>query len=142
VQEIGAEQRVGGFVEQHPGVPAMRQVRRLHEAEAMLPVVNASRRSSGPRAGLAGAKSSTLTSLPTRLQRARDCWRQLVPLVQRPAFVRLEVAEADPANSRGIDQAGDRFVHEREQGAHAGVEQQRLVVEHEELVELEVRPPG
>jgi hypothetical protein len=65
-----------------------------------------------------------------RVQRDRQ------PLVQRTAFVGLEVAEPDPAQAGRIDQGGNGLAHGGEDGAHAGMEEQRLVVAHEELIEL------
>src|SRR5213596_3291718 len=61
-----------------------------------------------------------------------------VPAVQRAALVGLEVAEADPTDTRGVDDLGHRVAHHGEHLARPGVEEERLVVTDQELVELEV----
>jgi hypothetical protein len=47
------------------------------------------------------------------------------------------VAEGDPAQPLGRDEAGEGRADKREHAAQAGVEEQRLFPEHEELVEGE-----
>ena len=60
------------------------------------------------------------------------------PFVQGTAFIRLEMAEADPANLGGFDDLPNRLQQLWEHGPHSRVIQQRLVVLHKELVELQV----
>jgi hypothetical protein len=47
------------------------------------------------------------------------------------------MAEGEPAQARGCDDAPQGGVVEREHAAQPGVEHQRLVAEHQELVEGE-----
>ena len=55
--------------------------------------------------------------------------------VHRAALVGLDVGEGDPAQVGERHDSRDGVRHEREELAHAGVEQERLLVAHEELVE-------
>ena len=71
-----------------------------------------------------------------RLRRDRE------PFVHRAALVGLEMAEGDPAQALGRDDAADGVAVERKHLAQAGVEHQRLVAEHEELVEGEAGGRG
>ena len=73
--------------------------------------------------------------------------RRRQPHVHRPALVGLDVAERDPPQRLDRHDRGDGLGDEREQPAHAGVEQQRLLAGEQELVEREavrrhVRDPG
>jgi hypothetical protein len=61
----------------------------------------------------------------------------LQPEVHRPAFVGLEMAEADPPDARRVDHARDRFAERREAGPESCREQQRLLVADQEVVELQ-----
>ena len=56
-------------------------------------------------------------------------------LVHRTAFVGLHVPERDPAQTLERKDALDRLTHQREHRPGPGVEQQRLVVIDEELIE-------
>ena len=58
-------------------------------------------------------------------------------LVHRPALVRLDVAEGDPPQRSTGTIGRDRLAHEREHRPRTGVEQQRLLVVDQELVERE-----
>ena len=71
-----------------------------------------------------------------RLRRDRE------PLVHRAAFVGLEMAEGDPAQALGRNEAAHGVAVERKHLAQAGVEHQRLVAEDEELVEGEAGRRG
>jgi hypothetical protein len=61
-------------------------------------------------------------------------------LIIAPSWLQtgVKVAPSDPAQVRWVDHSGDRLANERKHAAHAGVEQQRLVVFDEEVVELQV----
>ena len=61
----------------------------------------------------------------------------LEELVHRAALVGLDVGEGDPTERLEGDDAPDRRGHERKQLPHAGVEEERLVVADQELVEGE-----
>jgi len=65
-------------------------------------------------------------------------WRCREPLVERAAFVHLEVAPAYPPQRGRIDDARYGVPHFREHPAHAGVKKQGLIVLDEEMVELQV----
>ena len=130
--------------EQHPVAP--RRTARRHPSR----VAGAA---SAPT-GSDGARSQDLA----RPQRARRTRREILhvdhgadltagglrvgrdgePFVQRAALVHFEVTPANPAQRGRIDQAGHRLAHLREHPPHAGVEQQRLLVLDEEVVELQV----
>jgi hypothetical protein len=58
-------------------------------------------------------------------------------LVHGAALIGLDVAEGDPPKPLDGRDAGDRVADEREHPARSGVEQQRLLVVDEELVERE-----
>src|SRR5215467_11350792 len=64
-------------------------------------------------------------------------WRGREPLVQRAALVRLEVAERDPAQPLGRNHAAQGIAGKPKHLVQPGVEYQRLVPEHEELIEGE-----
>jgi hypothetical protein len=63
----------------------------------------------------------------------RDC----KPLVHRPALIRLDVPESDPADLVEGDDACRRLGDEREHLARPAMKQQRLVRLDDELVERE-----
>jgi hypothetical protein len=65
---------------------------------------------------------------------------ELEPVVERAALVRFEMAEADPAQPRGIDELRHPVAKVGEHPPVAGVEQDRLRIAHEEVVELESPP--
>lgn len=126
-EQIAAEQRGGALVEQHAGIPPVRDVRRVDPAQAPpadlqhLAIREHARRAIGDiierdhHAGLA--------------MRGLGLWRDGEPFVERPAVVRLVVAEADPAQPLRRDDA-----REQEHPPKTGLEQQRLVAQHQELV--------
>jgi hypothetical protein len=58
-------------------------------------------------------------------------------VVQRAAFVSLEVRKGQIAQLGRVQHFGDCVAREREHAPRPGVEQQRLVVQHEVLVEAE-----
>src|SRR5262245_18721679 len=68
----------------------------------------------------------------------RGVWGDRQPLVERAAFVDLEVTPTDPAKLLGIDQRRHRLAHRGKHPSHARVKQQRLIVSDEEVVELKV----
>ena len=86
-------------------------------------------------AGRRSAKSLSDTKQPVCPCAACRLGRDREPLVQRAALVRLEVAEGDPAQPFRRNDAAHAIAVEREHLAQAGVEHQRLVSEHEKLIE-------
>jgi hypothetical protein len=62
----------------------------------------------------------------------------LQPVVERAAFVGLEVAPGDVPQLRGIDERGDGVSQGREHRLEPRVKEQRFLVAHEEVIELHV----
>src|SRR5258708_23821304 len=59
-------------------------------------------------------------------------------MVHRSALVGIDMAEGDPAQLVHRDEAPNRVRYERKQRSQAGLEEQRLLIEDEELVEHEI----
>ena len=89
-------------------------------------------------AGGREAKSFTLTMAPTKVHTALCQGCRVEPFIQGTAFVRLEMAEADPANLLKVYYLFYGFHQQWEHGPRSRVIQQRLVFLHKELVELQV----
>jgi hypothetical protein len=136
VHQVRAEQHAVGLFVQDAGVPPVGEVRRRNEAE---PVPSSPedlvRLEPARRAIREVGDVNHRADLSAHGRGVRGC-RQ--PFVERAAFINLEVAPTDPAEAGGIDQFGDRLAHCRKHPAHARVKQQRLLVFHEEVVELKV----
>src|SRR5438874_816833 len=136
LQDIRAEERAFGLLEEETRVPAVGHVRRAAVAEAVPPgrddlaVRERARRPVGDVVHADDGAHDAARGL--RPGGARE------PVVQRAALVGLEVAEADPTDTRGVDDLGHRVAHHGEHLAEPGVEEERLVVTDQELVELEV----
>ena len=64
--------------------------------------------------------------------------RQCQPFVQRAALVGFEMAEADPADARGLHNSCHCLAHQREHLLHAGMVEECFVVNDKELIELEI----
>ena len=64
--------------------------------------------------------------------------REFQPVVERADLVGFKVAPGDVPECGGINQRGDRFPQGREHPLEPRVKQQRLLVAHEEVVELHV----
>ena len=105
-EQVAAQQGPRRLLVQHAGVPAMRRMRRVDEADALaaaevdhFAVLQHARRAVGEvverhhAAGLAVRRR--------RLRRDRE------PFVHRAALVGLEMAEGDPAQALGRDDAAD-----------------------------------
>lgn len=60
------------------------------------------------------------------------------PIIQRATLVRLKVAPTDPAQHRRIEHLGDPLKHLGKHAPQAGVEEQRLVILHQEMIEAEI----
>jgi hypothetical protein len=65
--------------------------------------------------------------------------RNLKPIVERADFVGLEVAPGDVTELCRVDDLRDSLVQRREHALKAGVEKERFLVTHEEVVELHVK---
>ena len=140
VQQVRAQQHAVGLLEQHAGVPAVRQMRRGHEAEPVAtrlePLVDAQRTRRAVR---------EVVDVDHRADDADDRGRlggNRQPLVERAALVHLEVAPADPPQRRRVDHFRQRLAHLREHPAHAGVEEERLLVADQEMIELQIERLG
>ncbi|MBP1688189.1 MAG: hypothetical protein H6Q33_4332 [Deltaproteobacteria bacterium] len=59
------------------------------------------------------------------------------PFVQRPALIRFEVAEADPAQARGVQHRRDGVPRGGEHVLEAGMHEERRVILQQKLVELD-----
>ena len=136
VQQVGAEEHAGRLVVEVAGVPAVRQVRGGQEAQ-------------GVRAGREGLAVGELPHLAERVvadahegavgaARGLRVPCLLQPVVERPALVRLEVAEGDPAQRLGVHDLPDGVAHPLEHAPRAGVVEQRLLVADQELAELQI----
>ena len=136
-EQVGAQQDVACLFEEHPRLPAVRHLRRLLEAPAErasrqhLVVQQRPRRA--VREVIDAHRFTDEAAQRLGVRRSRQ------PLVERTALVGLEVAEADPAQARRIDQRSDRLTHHRKETPHPRVKQQRLVVASQELAELQIR---
>src|SRR5215510_16554674 len=60
------------------------------------------------------------------------------PIVEGSTFIHLEMAPTDPANRRRIKDTRNGVPYIREHTAHSGMEEERLLVPDQEVIELEV----
>src|SRR5215510_11210042 len=75
---------------------------------------------------------SDLAARPLRVRRDRE------PVVQRAAFVDLEMTPANPPQRGRVDDPGDGIANLGKHLSHAGVKQQRFLVTDEKVVELQI----
>jgi hypothetical protein len=126
---------VGGRVEQIAGLPAVREVGSVEPREGASP--DRHRLAIGQGARLA------ITEVVDRhhrrdLRAQRTCARRdREEVVQATRLVGLDMRERDPAKLFDREHGGDRLLHQREHLARTGVEDQRLVIDDEVLVERE-----
>ena len=104
-EQIAAHQRAGRFLEEHAGVPAVRRVRRVDDSGRACRRRGRSPRRRASARGVRSAKSLSDTMQPVRPCAAVRLGRGGKPLVHRAAFVGLEMAEGDPAQALGRDDA-------------------------------------
>jgi len=134
-KEIAAKKSLGIFLEDEARFPAMGHMRRVAPANALaaeidrLAIVQCSRRAIGEI-----VKRDLAARSPMHDRRAW-CYRQ--PLVHAAAFVRLHMAETDPAQSLQRQHGRDGFGHRREHASRAAMEQHRFVGQEQKLVERE-----
>jgi hypothetical protein len=64
--------------------------------------------------------------------------RQLQPVVEGAALVGLKVTPGDVPQLGRVDQLADRLAHGGKHGLQAGMKEKRLLVAHEEMIELHV----
>ena len=134
-EEIAGEQRARRLVEPEPALPVVRHVR--HGQEAQPVVTRAEHLTVGHRARRPvgeAVQRDHAGELSVHHLRLRCGGRQLV---HGAALVGLHAAERDPAQRLDRQHAADGLADEWEQLARAGVEQERLVVMHQELIERE-----
>ena len=110
------------------------------QRSACLPMLRTSP-SASARAGRS-ARSFTDTMAATWPQTGTAPRRGGEEVVQRAAFVGFDVREGDVAQARQRQHLADRLGDEREHAARAGVEEQRLVVDDQVLVEVEAGAAG
>jgi hypothetical protein len=82
--------------------------------------------------------SSTLTTLPTRVQTGSASGASSSQWL-RPHLIGLEVAPGHVAQAGRIDQGGHSVPELGEHHPEAGVKQQRLLIPHQKVVELQVQ---
>jgi hypothetical protein len=88
--------------------------------------------------GAASTKSATDTPAATRLHSGRACGALDRKSTRLPHSSDSTCKKADPAQRGQRHHLLDLCAHQFEQPTRTGVEQQRLVVEHQVLVEAEV----
>ena len=113
----------------------MRQMRGLNEAKP--PLARYEHLVALQHARLAVGEIVDVDERTDEAAKRRRRGREREPLVQRAAFVGFEMAEADMADGRGIDQARHGLAQLGEHGAKPRMEQQGLVIADEEVVEAE-----
>jgi hypothetical protein len=137
--QVTAEQRPGLLLVEHVRLPVMGHVRRrdLDHAALQRRTTDLEHLAVGERPRRPVAQVVERHRASQRPVRDRRVRRRGEELVHRPAFVRLDVRERDPAQPGDRQHLLDRLPDEREQLAHAGVVQQGLLRVHQELVEGE-----
>jgi hypothetical protein len=137
-EQVAGEQRGRRLVEPQAALPVVGHVRRRHEPQPVgaevedLAVAERVRRPVGQVAERQHARQTAVDHLG-----AGGVGQQQV---HGPALVGLDVGERDPAQIGQGHHPGDGRRHQRVELAHPGVEQERLLVPHQELVEGEA--PG
>src|SRR4030095_5896499 len=125
-----------GFLKEKTGFPAMRNVWSCQKPKTKF--------ASGENLIIVHCSCRTICEVvETDIcahEAANGCgiWRNIEPLIERSAFVGLEVAKANTTKRSGIDQGRNCIAHVRENAPHSGVKKQRLFVAYEKLVELNV----
>ena len=136
-EQVGAEQRPRLLLEQQARVPAVRHVLGLDHPEPVAagldPLVL------GEHARLADREVADRGARAHEAAHGLGPGREREPVVERGALVGLEMAEPDPADRRGIEDGRRRLADFVEEAAQVGVVEQRLLVAHQEAVELEIR---
>src|SRR5262245_7274523 len=133
-EQVRAQQGALGLVEEQAGVPAMRHVRGRQKAQPM-PAQRDDLAVGEPPRGAVGEIVDRHVATDEATQRLRfRCDAQ--PLIQGAALVGLEVAESDPAQTRGIDDRTHTRECRLEHLLESRMHQERLVVPDQELVEL------
>src|SRR5262249_45312226 len=132
-KQIAAEQGPGGFFEDEPGIPAVRNVRRVDAGGALASQIERFSILERPRSTDRGIVEPDVTSYPS--VRRGGVGRRSEPFVERTAFVRLHVAEGYPAQPLQIGDSCGGGANAGKQKALPAVEQQRLLSIDEELVE-------
>ena len=124
------------FLDHHTGVPAMRDMRRIDPAHTLaaaeldhLAIGKSARRPTGEIVERHHAADLAVGGLGLR--------RDGQPVIQGAALIGLEMAEGDPAQPLRRDNAGDGAAIKGEHAAQAGMEDQRVIAQHQELVEGE-----
>src|SRR6185436_14759024 len=139
-KEVRTEQRTLGLFEQQSRFPTVRHMRRVQELETILSGVQQLAvlhpQCRPDRHEIVDAHQfADHTAYSQRLR------RKLLPLTQGAAFIRFKMAEPDPLHRGRIEQRGHSVPSLRKERARAGMKQQRLVVTHEKLTELQIEFP-
>ena len=120
-EEVAAQQRAGGLLEEDLGLPAVGHVRRGDLADPLAAEVDAPR----PRRAARGGRSHRSLSEMSQPRAPCATWllgRGREPHVHRAALVGLDVAEGDPAQRLDRQHRGHRLGDQREhaRGARCG----------------------
>ena len=138
-EEVAAQQRARRLLEEVAALPRVRQVRSVEPAHPLAADAPGPRRPRGAARGRS-ARSSTDTIAATWLQSGCACGAAASRSLSAPHSSASTCEKAiQRRRSTGIT-AGDRLAHEREHPPGSGVEEQRLVVHDQVLVEAEA--PG
>ena len=107
MKEVGTEQRLARFLEQHARVPAVRKVRRTMKPVAIL----ARGQDIVGRHAARGADGEIIHAHELADERADGLGlgREFQPVVERADFVGFKVAPGDVPEFGGIDQRGRRL---------------------------------
>ncbi len=134
-EEVAAEEGPGGGLEGVPALPAVGEVRGVEPPDAVLAereLLAVAERPRRPHRLILDRRERGDEA--ARRGRGRRCPEELV---QRAALVGLVVRERDPPEPLHRQHRGDGLAREREDAPRPGVEQERLVVCDEVLVEAE-----
>src|SRR5579872_4050652 len=136
VEQVGAEQSAAGLFIKNARIPAVGHVRCGDEAET---IAAGFEQFITPKSARRADREVVEVHLgPDQTGDRFGLRRVTEPLVQRAAFVALEMTEADVAQAGGIDQDADGLAHFGKHSLVAGVEKQGMLVTHQKVAELEI----
>src|SRR4051812_5799700 len=114
VKQVRAEQSLMGLLKEKARVPTVRKMRGMTEAEAVLARNEFLVLRHPP--GRSDRKIIHVYDGPHEAANGLGGRGDFQPLIQSPAFVRLKMAEADPAYFRRINELSHCLAHNREHG--------------------------
>ena len=134
-EEIAAEKGARRRLEEESAFPRVGQVRGVEPGEA--PLAGRERLAIGECARRAVRGIGERDRGADEARHRRRARRRRQELVHRSALVRFDVRKTDPSELVDRQDARDRLAHRPEQTSPAGVEEERLVVHDQDLVERE-----